>query len=191
MKRNRSPLPARHRHRHPRRRGRECSILVLLLLACVVNACEPSSTQEKEQQASLQESRSERPVPVTAPRQRVPAETPDYAPARTAAEVEALIHRVESEPDFACARAYQQTIAAIRNSPPTVEGRVPADLDFTEEAFLEDCHAMPIGVQRCLVVEYAFTRNAFCKGERARYDDARTVAQGDRPAPGVRSSAGD
>ena len=105
-----------------------------------------------------------------------PVTRPERKPNPTREEVARLIDAVENDPDLACERAYTQTKAAITNAPPTIDGKPAHDLDFSKETFLEDCHAMPTPVQRCLVFEYAFTNNAYCKAERAKYDASRVAS---------------
>lgn len=88
----------------------------------------------------------------------------------TDTELDLLLKAVDEDSDFACERAYVQTKNAIDHNPPTIDGKLVANLDFTKETFLRDCHRMPAAVQKCLVFEYAFKRSAYCKEERREYD---------------------
>lgn len=157
-----------------------------LVLPCVSWSCRESSSPEVRPAASIA---ANRPSP-SAARQRVSQGAPpgssvasrysthdwltEYTPPKNSEEIRELVKLTEEDSDFACARSYVQTKAALRAHPPQVDRQPAPDLDFTKDDFMSDCRALPTGVQKCTVFEYALTKNEYCKAERAKYDEPRT-----------------
>ena len=93
------------------------------------------------------------------------------ATAATGTSVEALLLRVEREPNLACEIGYEQTKEAMKNPPVGIDvGPLPPFELAPKDVYMADCLRMPRTVQKCVVFAYAMTKNAECERARREYD---------------------